>query len=233
MLRWAVLVLLTLNVCYLLWSVVSPEPAVREAVPWPDSVPALEVLSGDSGSPAVETTGEPVVEVVPRISACWRIGPFSEPEQRAAFVESRLAGIPVAVLEEQQSLGGDWRVFLPPAETREAAVALRESLQAAAAEAEESLESFVMTGGPRENGVSLGLFSQESNARSLASRAEALGLEVAVEREEASRAVEWLEVMVPDRWMDESRRSGLASYAAGLQVMENLCQTIAPQPYFP
>lgn len=233
MLRWTVLVLLTLNVCYLLWSVVSPEPAPPQAVPWPDGVPALDVLPREAASSGSEAGTGSMRPDPPRTFACWRIGPFGEPEQRAAFVQSRLDGIPVAVLEEEQVLEGDWRVFLPPAESREAATALRESLRAAAEEAGESLESFVITGGPRENGVSLGLFSQESNARSLASRAEALGLDVAVEREEVSRPVEWLEVMVPDAWMDESRRSGLASYAAGLQVRENLCQTIAPQPYFP
>jgi hypothetical protein len=233
LLRWTVLLLLTLNVSYLLWSLLSPEPVVQSPTPWPDSVPALEVLPDNVVARESVSDSGSVPDAVPRIASCWRIGPFTEPQQRAAFVESRLAGIPSAVLEEEQLLEGDWRVFLPPADSREAAIALRESMQSVAAEAGESLESFVMTDGPLENGVSLGLFRQEDNARSLASRAEALGLEVGVERESMLRPVEWVEVMVLPGWMDESRRSGLASYTAGLQVTENLCQTIAPQPYFP
>lgn len=232
MLRWTVLVLLTLNVCYLLWSLVSPEPSSQTAMPWPDAVPALDTLPLDTPVPDASSGREP--GIVPRAMACWRIGPFAEPEQRAAFVESTLTGVAVAVLEGEQILAGDWRVLLPPAESREASVALRESLQSAAEEAVETLESFVITdGGPWENGVSLGLFRQESNARGLASRVETLGMEVVVEREEVSRPVEWLEVMAPYRWMDESRRTGMASYTEGLRVTENLCQTIAPQPYFP
>lgn len=233
MLRWTVFVLLTVNVCYLLWSMVSPDPRDRAVEPWPEGVPALEILTGEA-VPREPDTGSGLVAapVLPE-SSCWRIGPFAEPEQREAFVDSRLADIAVAVFEEEQVREGDWRVFLPPAPNREAALALRESLQSAAREAGASLESFVMTDGPRQNGVSLGLFSQEANARGLAAEVEALGLEVAVEREAVSLPVEWLEVMVLDSWMDEARRSGLASYSAELQVTENLCQTIAPQPYFP
>ncbi len=242
--RRLVLLLLTVNVCYLLWSVLTLNAPEVSPVAWPDEVSSLRMLPPDqSVSDAQEavrndlltTSVSGVAESEPQavLGQCWRIGPFTSSELRSSFVRSRLADVAVAVIERQQESAGGWRVFLPPAEDRAAASALRESFRAAAAEAGEELDSYVMTAGDRANAVSLGLFTQEQNARNLQARVVAFGMDALVEQEVSTRTVEWVELFASREWMNEARRSGLAAYAPDLQVTENLCQMIAPEPDFP
>ncbi|MGM0633549.1 MAG: hypothetical protein ACQETO_10310 [Pseudomonadota bacterium] len=242
--RRLVLLLLTVNACYLLWSVLTPDSPAVSPVAWPDEVSSLQLLPPDQSVPDTEevvrddvlatsvsgTAGSDPAAVLGR---CWRIGPFTSSELRSSFVRSRLADVAVAIIEQRQESAGGWRVFLPPADDRAAASALRESFRSAAAEAGEELDSYVMTEGERANAVSLGLFSQEQNARNLQSRVASFGMDARLEQEISIRTVEWVELFASREWMNETRRSGLAAYAPDLRVTENLCQMIAPEPDFP
>lgn len=234
-LRWAVWLLLTLNVCYLLWALVSPEPRRAAAPAWPEEVPDLR-LAGELDGEAIPEPAdtEAGADPVASIGVCWRIGPFDNAASRVDFVETHLGRWPVAVVEGVGEEAGDWRVYLPPAQDEEGAgelvVALREAFEAAG---DAVPDSFVMTSGQWRHGVSLGLFRDESNALSLAGRVRERGLSVRVEREVVPRTVEWIEVFMPRRWMDDERRARMNPDGSGPRISENLCQMIAPQLHFP
>jgi hypothetical protein len=140
----------------LLLSELSPE--LRTA---PQRAESTSMADGDS---RVETA--PVAE--PENSAkevrdiCWQIGPFKE-EISGKQVISRLAALDISLQLQRIEIPGqpDYWVHIPPQVTRKAAIKLLRELQA------KKIDSFLITEGELENGLSLGFFTQQERAQKI------------------------------------------------------------------
>src|SRR5918993_5022146 len=138
----------------------------RDAVPLPP--PALDpgtgslVLLGEAEpAPATDQAEVGAVPVpMPATAACLSIGPFATPaELRVAMnaLTPHVARIQFREVAVSELRG--YRVFLPAAGTREAALATARQLAARGVR-----DYYVVTAGEQENTVSLGLFRELANA---------------------------------------------------------------------
>lgn len=164
-----------------------PQVAASSPGPLPDreiATPALsEPQSGNEFKPEPEPEPEPVVLV------CGALGPFERGAEARGLVES-LAGQGLDTSLRRESMEkpiGFW-VMIPPLPTREAALEKVEQLRASGVE---DVRRFVK--GDQVNGISLGVFSSENNARS---RQRAVA-----EKGHRSSVVPRL-IMVPTYWVD-------------------------------
>lgn len=172
--RWIFIVLLMCNGIYFLWQnylvkdVAPVEPVAVKQVG--ASVPPLTLLSEDEGAlrralaespeksqPKAASANTRPAEEGPEI--CWQIGPFKE-EVSGKLVVSRLAALdinlelqPMEVVDKP-----DYWVHIPPRVSRKDAIKLLKELQV------KNIDSFLITEGELENGISLGFFTQLERA---------------------------------------------------------------------
>jgi hypothetical protein len=164
-------------------------------------------------------------------SYCVEIGPFAGESMASQFVATRAGGRRMRA--EAHSTPGDvqYRVYMSVQESREAASVQLARLRAAIVENQLGYDSFVISSGELEDGISLGLFSEQANALDVDARLGVLGFDVHVREEAKLREEVW--VLSPDFGSSEQFNlwwSEIASTYAGLQGREKLCETIA-QPF--
>jgi cell division septation protein DedD len=185
------------------------EPATGLAVDQEEAAaPAVEVQASAEPRPPAETLAQsadeaakpsvPVVKEQPaRPRFCSRIGPFADGESSQAVQKYLLGrGGKVSTSEETLSMRTGYWVLIPPLANRAAAEAMGKKLTKKGIR-----DYWVMSKGPYRNGISLGVFSQESNARSFAKRMTRKGFDVTTTERLKERTVLWLdyegEVFIP------------------------------------
>lgn len=240
--RWVLILLLTLNVCYLLWESLQSAPE-RDSHPELPAAPRVELLDEVSEGGAVPAASgvsddeDPVGDESTPVAGsarCARIGPFPDPQARSAFAQTLDSGLPLESRSSERVMETLYRTYLPPYPDREAAVEANEELRQALEEQDLAIDSFVINSGELNDGISLGLFGQQENARAVQQRMQALEYPVRIREEPRSETDFWLLARGGDTVTELTQRwSQLSAGDDSLQLTENLCETIAPESDFP
>lgn len=216
--KHVVYLLLVVNVVYFAWSMVFGEGDVVKSVPpIPDSVQRLVTLEEMQTAEAQKL--EQMMEQQPPGAgvalSCLLLGPFTAAEDLQPILE-RLGGSGLEAREltrEEQVQAGYW-VYMPAME-REAAVAIREKLDAAG-------DSDYYIG--QENFVSLGAFRERERAEVRLAQVKKLGLEAVIEPRMAKQATHWLEL---DDGVGSERIAGMLEEFPGIGQAPAACSSIA------
>ena len=190
--RGAFLVLLCLNLTAALWwGLHRPLPTPTPA-PGEPGVPLLTLLAEAErdAQPAAELAVAPMP--LAESLSCLSIGPFETPSALRRAVDALGGAVGRLQYREAQvqSLRG-WRVYLPAAASRAEALA-----RARALAAQGFRDYYVVTAGPGENTVSLGMFRERGNAESRLAELQAAGVEAVMVAANEERPKWWLEIAV-------------------------------------
>jgi hypothetical protein len=196
-------------------------------------VSVVRLLSEVSSSQleSLSFANEAVESGLMRQPYCAELGPFAGEAIANEFVATRAGGRRMRTEARSAPSDVQYRVYMSVQESREAASAQLARLRAAIAENQLGYDSFVISGGELENGISLGLFSERANALDVDARLGVLGFDVQVREEAKLREEIW--VLSPDFASSEQFNlwwSEIASTYADLRGREKLCETIA-QPF--
>lgn len=173
--RWIFIGIVVLNLGYLAWHLVEPRSALNQgatfgvgAVEFPRALQLLEepeavldvAVGSGSGSAA--------------IVGCPAIGPLSETDARLVAGALAEADFPAGVRMFDVAAAPVFWVYLPPAETREAALRKLRELHA------RSIDSFVVSDGEFARAISLGSFQSRASAVGVKDRLRAAGYEAEI-----------------------------------------------------
>ena len=210
--HWRILVLclLLVNTSLLIWFVLwpraEPEALERELPPLDASLPHLELVAEVTEAERSLVGGE----------RCYSVGPMSSRDllERA---EQHLGPIAISLRQRQTAADTElgWTVYVPAA-SRAEAVSLTRDLQARGEE-----DFFIITSGPLENMVSVGLFENMTNARARQARIESLGFEARVEVRRESLPQYWIDYRIGPE--DTSPWRLIVRGSPGAQHREILC----------
>lgn len=228
-LRWLLVLLVSLNVCYLIWQLLVPTPgrptdaARSEGAAFEAGV---ELALWEGGREEVvqdERVLDEGVSVVNVPMPCFAIGPFPEAQNRDA-----VAG--AMELDDswyrQRAVMTDvrYRVYMGPYPDGGAAQQAHEAMLADFESRGESLDSFLVPTGERRDTISLGLFREQENAASVYSHMSELEYDVVLEEEVVMQQEYWLAARAG---ADHPLYRQLPAIF-GRAMPENLCETIAP-----
>ncbi|MFN3965469.1 SPOR domain-containing protein [Silanimonas lenta] len=194
--RGALLILFCLNLAAALWWGLHP-PA--RAVPPPATEPGIPGLTLLAEAELADLPADAELAVAPtRMEAtpvCLSVGPFDTPSALRRAVDALGGSVgKLQYREAQVQSTRGWRVFIPAAPSRGEALATARSLAAQGVR-----DYYVVTAGPGENTVSLGLFREQRNAEARLAEVRALGIEAVMEAASEERPQWWLEIAVaPD-----------------------------------
>ncbi len=159
---------------------------------------------------------------------CVQLGAFRDLADVNDFIASYGASMKVALDVQQQTAKPQYRVYLPPSESREAAINAIGQLRAALSANNLVIDSFLISQGDLANGIALGLFSEQANAANVKSQLQTIGYdvlihEVASVREELNVVIGELgsEAIFQGHWAEIQRTRPY------LRAVEKLCETIA------
>lgn len=143
------------------------------------------------------------------IDECWALGPVIDESipQRLASEMSNF-GFTVTAREAQASSQPGFWVYLPPYSTVDALEAQRQALAAL------GVENFLFRNGKLENGISLGYFNSEKNARAKQKELELKGFNGRIDTSENIASSVWMlmseqafESLSNEFWVDMSKLS--------------------------
>ena len=240
--RWFFAVLLVINGIYFVWGQQSLERASNTLAEAPQVTPgaqALRLLNEHKSNAKLQRAApaaEPVAAAPASDSAlpasrtsangkalCRVIGPFDGAISAQQFITRMQArDINVNLVEMDVPGGADFWVHVPPQASREAALKLLTLLQA------RKVDSYLITEGELNNGISLGVFSDKQDAMAMKQERASLGVDVRVK--EISRARRELWVTFPaqdaqkfskDLW--EHERNDFV----GAELRDGYCNEIA------
>lgn len=241
MMRWILITLVTLNVCYFLWQWLqddggSPRYPELPAAPMVELLEQDGALRGDEASEEVAgQRQDPERSVAGDLaSRCARVGPFRDEQARRHFRQVLGDDLPIALQRAEQVDETRFRVYLPPFESRQVAAEANTDLRQALDSEGLSIESFVITSGELADGISLGVFRERDNAAQLRRRLRELDHPVRVREEQSTETVYWLVVKGGPAVVELNQRwAALSAEYDTLQVTENLCEPFAPSTDFP
>lgn len=171
-----------------------PEP---QFAPTDPGVARLVLLSerepADSLARTAELAAAPVGEADLARARCVTIGPFmamSEARRAIELLTPLVDRVATRVETDRRSRG--WSVFLPAPVSREAALGIARTLQQRGVR-----DYYVVTAGPQQNTISLGLFSARSNAERRLAEVTELGFSAAITERIDEREAVWLDLTPP------------------------------------
>lgn len=189
------------------------KPAPEQPAPQPAA--AQPVAVEPAAATATASEADKPVETLPAQAKaqCYSLGPFAD---AAAADAARAKLQPMAQKLATRSQGAataarGWRVYLPPAASREAAQATAQRIRAAGFD-----DLFVMGEGADANGIALGRFRNEDSARKRAASLSQAGFPVQVQALGETSAATWIDVAATAADGDALRR------AAGAQRWRSL-----------
>jgi hypothetical protein len=191
--RGALLILFCLNLAAALWwGLHTPARAVLPPATEP-GIPGLTLLAeaelADLPADAELAVAPTRMEATP---ACLSVGPFDTPSALRRAVDALGGSVgKLQYREAQVQSTRGWRVFIPAAASRGEALATARALAAQGVR-----DYYVVTAGPGENTVSLGLFREQRNAEARLAEVRALGVEAVMEAASEDRPQWWLEIAV-------------------------------------
>lgn len=166
----------------------SPVPAQE---PNPDPEPIAAAPPKKTIAKAIEP--KPAPEPATREPACFTLGPFTKASaaSRTAKAISEL-GVEVGRREVSQRTPKGYWVFLPPANSYQAAKRMVAELQKKGLK-----DLFIMGKGSHANAISLGLFKNEDAAEDRYQRVKKMGLNAELETQYRVSQQAWLDITVP------------------------------------
>jgi len=160
-----------------------------------------------SGAPAVGPERKAIAEPV-----CVAYGPYTD-EAEAYAARGRLSawGATGTLRRVATSRAGGYTVSMPPLGSREAALATAERLRAAGFQ-----DLMVIGSGEQANGIALGRFGSEDNARrhQAALQEKGFAARIAPVGDDGSATQYWLDVRAPAGFDADGRRPALAATQA-------------------
>ena len=193
MLRSLILLLLCMNLGVAAWWGLHTPAPVRVLPASEPGVSSLTLLSESErrtqpAAPAAELAAAP--EQIGASTACQSIGPFATPaDLRRAINTLTPRVIRIQFREVAATALHDYRVFLPAAANREAALKTARDLAARGVS-----DYYVVTAGDQQNTVSLGLFRDLANARARHDEIVAMGYDATVEARTEQRPQWWVDI---------------------------------------
>ena len=192
-LRGLVVLLVCLNLGVAAWWLAQPAPGVAPPPPIDAGVGSLVLLGEAEAPPTADEMDVGAAPVpMPDAPGCLTLGPFATPaELRVAMsaLTPSVARIQFREVAATQLRG--YRVYLPPAASREAALAAARQLAARGVR-----DYYVVTAGDQENTISLGLFRDGENAVRRRDEIKALGLDVQLNERTEDTPEYWLDYAV-------------------------------------
>lgn len=149
------------------------------------------VLLGEAEAPPPPDQAElgAVPVPMPDAAACVSLGPFPTPAELRVTMNALTPHVArIEFREVAATASRGWRVFLPAAGTRDAALATARELSGKGVE-----DIFVVTSGAAENTVSLGMFRDRANAEKRRDELAALGYQPVLEPGTAEGAEWWID----------------------------------------
>jgi hypothetical protein len=218
--RWFFLFLLVLNVFYYVWQ--------QQQVPMKPNAflsergyvePHADIrLLGEIEKPARSVSADVPAGVGD--TTCMALGEFSE-RLEAEAIEQRLVSVNIAVsiLERNVSAGIDYWVYLSPLASSQASLRQLRELQG------RMIDSYLITEGDLENGISLGIFSRSSSAETVVERLRAAGYEPQMRQLERTHRTYWVQIAPSSsRLVDDELLGRLAEDFPGLMHQLAPCE---------
>jgi hypothetical protein len=192
MLRALLLLLLCMNLGVAAWWLGHREPEAAAAPATDPGVPPLRLLSEMERRTAGEAAAE-LAEAPAPLSAnarCLAIGPFDTPAQLRAAMDRLLPRVERIQFREVPAVAlRGYRVYLPPAASRQEALQVARALSAQGV-----ADYYVVTAGPQQNTVSLGLFRDLANATQRRDKLAELGYAPVVEPRTEAVSQWWIDI---------------------------------------
>lgn len=232
--RWILIILLMCNGIYFLWQyyLVPPESGHQvapsqlqdegERLLLVSELPAIETGSS-AGSQVTEAPAKPEEPLV-----CLKIGPFKD-EVTGKQVVTRLAALEIRPRMETIKVPGkpNYWVHIPPRNSRKVAIKLLRELQS------KNIDSFLISRGELENGISLGIFTKLTSAEGVASERVKQGYDARVLTVPSSRKELWA-VFDSEQTakFSDALWTTIQEGNSNLQRRKNYCDKIAPTDNF-
>jgi hypothetical protein len=240
--------LLLLNLLYLSWNMGilpgsdnSDEIIIREpSQQAPQSLVLLSEMEGEQleesavvgitteipSEPAIgDIIPQPPLEVGSDVESfnCLAIGDFENIAVSNALVtELRQQGLQARV-ELQEQIESEYRVYMPPFTSDAAARQTLANLLG------NGIDSFLITTGDLAQGISLGVFSQQSSAFSMQEELASEGYATNIQETFLSNTEFWIVINSASSTELEALWLTLLNSQPSLKQSENLCQIIAPE----
>ena len=189
------LILLAANIGVAAWLFVAPQPAPPRPPSVEPGVAPLVLLAEREDATlaaAAELAAAPESAEDSASDRCLSIGPFpTQSDMRRALnvLTPSVKRIQFREATTQQSRG--WSVFLPAPATREEALSVARQLNSRGVR-----DFYVVTAGPQQNTISLGLFRERNNAERRRMEISALGFAPAITERTEQLPVYWLDFAV-------------------------------------
>ena len=224
--RYIAIFLLLANIGYFSWVRYS---AQRITAPVPNT-PRLLLNSGLTlvSEYELQSAAQPAL-------TCFTIQSFSTIDDASSLI----ATMGEAVFSSTVRLSGDplssqYRVFIPPASSRGIAIITLDGLREGLIAAEMEMESDLITRGMLENGITLGVFSQQGDAQAARNGVQQLGYAAKIDEIPRSTGEIQVQLRVLERYVLENPAwLDLAAGRLNLTITENVCETIAQGTQFP
>ena len=224
--RYIAIFLLLANIGYFSWVRYS---AQRISAPVPNT-PRLLLNSGLTlvSEYELQSAAQPAL-------TCFTIQSFSTIDDASSLI----AEMGEAIFSSNVRLSGDplssqYRVFIPPASSRGIATITLNGLREGLIAAEMEMESDLITRGMLENGIALGVFSQQGDAQAARNGVQQLGYAAKIEEIPRSTGEIQVQLQVLERYVLENPAwLDLAAGGLNLTITENVCETIAQGSQFP
>jgi hypothetical protein len=196
---------------------------------------SLLLIRADIHSQAAQTTGaESGLRDESSQDPCLMLGPFvSEESARIAMTGEKIVFEVVSRREEEQG-AVLYRAMIRPTASRETGLVSLSSAREAIQRIGGGIDTYLVASGPIANAVSLGLFSERSNALNVQRLLAGEGIVVVIEPEIRAETRFWVvtyDAKVIDMREGNEYLQGMEVVLAGLS--ENLCEMIAQAEQFP
>lgn len=228
--KWLFLLLLVANAALFMWGRWYREPLVDPRPPAPPREVAQEKIKllTEPGVRLMLRTRAQAPASVPVAAAarCYRLGPFAQAGQAdAAGRQLAAAGFDFERVAARQTRPETWHVYLPPLPSREAAERRRQELTRLGFRDHALIQEPGL-----ENGISLGVFEVESNARARLAQLARRGVQAQLRPVPVARVVYWLALEPPADSVARLEALAARDWAASDVALEPApCTSAAPE----
>lgn len=224
--RYIAIFLVVANIGYFIWAGLFAEPLVLPAREAPR--PLL-----NSGITLISEYQERLAAQPPM--RCYSVASFATTDDANSFIAEMEELVVDARLDlTGEALSSQYRVYLPPFSSRGIATITLDGLSENLAAAELQVETYLITRGPLENGIALGVFSAREDAANTRNAVQGLGYAPEIEEIPRSTGEIRVQLQLAERdALENPEWLELTAAGTDLAITENLCETIAQGAQFP